>query len=159
MTSSTSVETDTGARVQIAGVDRWTQEVAVYNLTISNLHTYYVLAGSTPVLVHNSGCGPDLGESWKPKPASQVCGTGGCEKVADHIQSVIGGDIMRITDRYGAPQLGKYRGIDSGWNYHDVVVKDGRVFDATTGRRGEPIDQYRANFEYGDDLVFRPAPR
>ncbi|MFD5988812.1 polymorphic toxin-type HINT domain-containing protein [Streptomyces cyaneofuscatus] len=50
------LETNTGVRVQIAGVDRWTQEVAVYNLTISNLHTYYVLAGATPVLVHNSNC-------------------------------------------------------------------------------------------------------
>ncbi|MFI1524016.1 polymorphic toxin-type HINT domain-containing protein [Kitasatospora cineracea] len=32
-----------------------------YNLTVTNLHTYYVLAGNTPVLVHNSTpCGPDL---------------------------------------------------------------------------------------------------
>ncbi|MEX2971891.1 hypothetical protein [Streptomyces sp. C184] len=100
-----------------------------------------------------------MGELWKPKPASQVSGKGGCEAVADHIQSVIGGDVMRITDKYGAPQLGKSRGVDSGWHYHDVVVKDGRVFDATTGRRGEPIAEYRSNFEYGDDLVFNPAPR
>ncbi|MER6078066.1 polymorphic toxin-type HINT domain-containing protein [Streptomyces sp. NPDC001833] len=28
-----------------------------YNLTVAQLHTYYVLAGATPVLVHN--CGPD----------------------------------------------------------------------------------------------------
>ncbi|WP_329492987.1 RHS repeat-associated core domain-containing protein [Kitasatospora herbaricolor] len=27
-----------------------------HNLTVANLHTYYVLAGTTPVLVHNSGC-------------------------------------------------------------------------------------------------------
>jgi hypothetical protein len=27
-----------------------------YNLTISGLHTYYVLAGDAPVLVHNSNC-------------------------------------------------------------------------------------------------------
>ncbi|MFJ9448000.1 polymorphic toxin type 28 domain-containing protein [Kitasatospora sp. NPDC101235] len=27
------------------------------NLTVANLHTYYVLAGATPVLVHNSSCG------------------------------------------------------------------------------------------------------
>lgn len=27
----------------------------MYNLTVDGLHTYYVLAGSTPVLVHNSG--------------------------------------------------------------------------------------------------------
>jgi hypothetical protein len=26
-----------------------------YNLTIDDLHTYYVLAGNTPVLVHNDG--------------------------------------------------------------------------------------------------------
>ncbi len=32
-----------------------------WNLTIEQLHTYYVLAGTTPVLVHNtSGCGPQI---------------------------------------------------------------------------------------------------
>jgi len=30
----------------------------MHNLTVSAIHTYYVLAGSTPVLVHNAGCGP-----------------------------------------------------------------------------------------------------
>ncbi|MGW2556900.1 RHS repeat-associated core domain-containing protein, partial [Streptomyces sp. NPDC001635] len=29
----------------------------MYNLTVDDLHTYYVLAGDTPVLVHNSNCG------------------------------------------------------------------------------------------------------
>ncbi|MFE3498403.1 PA14 domain-containing protein [Kitasatospora sp. NPDC059160] len=29
----------------------------VYNLTIGHVHTYYVLAGPTPVLVHNNSCG------------------------------------------------------------------------------------------------------
>ncbi|MET7944181.1 RHS repeat-associated core domain-containing protein [Streptomyces sp. NPDC005302] len=34
----------------------------MYNLTVEQLHTYYVLAGATPVLVHNSGgwCGPGI---------------------------------------------------------------------------------------------------
>jgi hypothetical protein len=27
-----------------------------YNLTVANLHTYYVMAGSVPVLVHNAAC-------------------------------------------------------------------------------------------------------
>ncbi|GIH02085.1 hypothetical protein Rhe02_01520 [Rhizocola hellebori] len=31
-----------------------TTEGLAYNLTVSDLHTYYVLAGATPVLVHNS---------------------------------------------------------------------------------------------------------
>jgi hypothetical protein len=34
----------------------------MYNLTVDQLHTYYVLAGSTPVLVHNNnGCGVTRG--------------------------------------------------------------------------------------------------
>jgi hypothetical protein len=39
--------------------------MVTYNLTIDALHTYYVEAGSTPVLVHNSAdeCGPWLGGS------------------------------------------------------------------------------------------------
>jgi hypothetical protein len=32
---------------------------AVHNPTIADIHTYYVLAGETPVLVHNAGCGPN----------------------------------------------------------------------------------------------------
>ncbi|MBL0888822.1 polymorphic toxin-type HINT domain-containing protein [Myceligenerans indicum] len=39
-------------------VDPHTRETdAAYNLTVSDLHTYYVLAGARPVLVHNSSCG------------------------------------------------------------------------------------------------------
>lgn len=30
------------------------------NLTVADLHSYYVLAGTTPVLVHNSNCGWDM---------------------------------------------------------------------------------------------------
>jgi hypothetical protein len=32
-----------------------------YNLTVVDIHTYYVLAGTTPVLVHNTGCGITFG--------------------------------------------------------------------------------------------------
>lgn len=35
----------------------YSQQQRVNNLSVSELHTYYVEAGSTPVLVHNSGCG------------------------------------------------------------------------------------------------------
>ncbi|MEV0259933.1 hypothetical protein AB0I49_01105 [Streptomyces sp. NPDC050617] len=37
----------------------WTESRNVYNLTVDETHTYYVLAGRTPVLVHNSNgsCG------------------------------------------------------------------------------------------------------
>src|SRR5262245_4385515 len=31
-----------------------------------------------------------------------------------------------------------------GWAYHEVVVKDGRVYDAFTGHQGLPIAEYKA---------------
>ena len=42
-----------GTLVQITGTRTWTEPERVYNLTVQDLHTYYVLAGATPVLSHN----------------------------------------------------------------------------------------------------------
>ncbi|MFD9374178.1 ricin-type beta-trefoil lectin domain protein [Streptomyces sp. NPDC059999] len=48
------LRTSAGTVVQVEAVNRRTVlSTAVYNLTVSDLHTYYVLAGATPVLVHN----------------------------------------------------------------------------------------------------------
>ncbi|MET7601240.1 RHS repeat-associated core domain-containing protein [Streptomyces avermitilis] len=49
------LSTSTGTRVHITAIKRWTTlQATVHNLTVSDLHTYYVLAGATPVLVHNA---------------------------------------------------------------------------------------------------------
>ncbi|WP_422674022.1 polymorphic toxin-type HINT domain-containing protein [Bailinhaonella thermotolerans] len=46
-----------GELVAIADIQRWTAQQRTYNLTVAGVHTYYVLARETPVLVHNSsGC-------------------------------------------------------------------------------------------------------
>ncbi|MFF8401720.1 RHS repeat-associated core domain-containing protein [Streptomyces sp. NPDC015684] len=50
-----SLRTEDGDTVIIAGNHSYTRHARTYNLTVSGLHTYYVLAGETPVLVHNSG--------------------------------------------------------------------------------------------------------
>ncbi|MFJ2558274.1 MULTISPECIES: polymorphic toxin-type HINT domain-containing protein [unclassified Streptomyces] len=48
------LRTGAGTLVQIATVEhRTVPDETVYNLTVGDLHTYYVLAGATPVLVHN----------------------------------------------------------------------------------------------------------
>jgi hypothetical protein len=48
------LQTSAGTFVQITAIERWTsRQAAVYNLTVSDIHTYYVMAGATPVLVHN----------------------------------------------------------------------------------------------------------
>jgi RHS repeat-associated protein len=53
-------ETLTG-NLTIAKVRSSIEQGATYDLAIDSLHTYYVLAGTTPILVHNtSGCGLDV---------------------------------------------------------------------------------------------------
>ncbi|MEV0742695.1 LamG-like jellyroll fold domain-containing protein [Streptomyces sp. NPDC050549] len=46
------LQTPTGT-TQITGVRLYHAHTTTYDLTIGTLHTYYVLAGATPVLVHN----------------------------------------------------------------------------------------------------------
>ncbi|MFC6022945.1 polymorphic toxin-type HINT domain-containing protein, partial [Plantactinospora solaniradicis] len=49
-----------GARVAVEGLlSQTTTRGMAYNLTVAGIHTYYVVAGTGPVLVHNSngGCG------------------------------------------------------------------------------------------------------
>ncbi|MFI7064660.1 polymorphic toxin-type HINT domain-containing protein [Kribbella sp. NPDC050124] len=47
-----------GRTVRVGGIHPGSQRAATaYNLTVDDIHTYYVLAGKTPVLVHNTGPG------------------------------------------------------------------------------------------------------
>jgi hypothetical protein len=51
------LQTPTGT-TQVTEVRLYHANTTTYDLTIGTLHAYYVLAGTTPVLVHNSNCGP-----------------------------------------------------------------------------------------------------
>jgi hypothetical protein len=42
-----------GSSVTVVSVKQWTQAHAMYDLTVNELHDFYVMAGATPVLVHN----------------------------------------------------------------------------------------------------------
>ncbi|MEU1401913.1 polymorphic toxin-type HINT domain-containing protein [Streptomyces sp. NPDC005728] len=49
-----------GTTVEVTVNRSYSARTRTYNLTVEDLHTYYVLAGSTPVLVHNSDwCTPE----------------------------------------------------------------------------------------------------
>lgn len=41
-----------------------------------------------------------------------------------------------------------------GWFHHEVVVGNGRVYDAFTGHGGVPIDEYKALWEFPDAINF-----
>ncbi|AZQ32159.1 sugar-binding protein [Streptomyces cyaneochromogenes] len=51
-----TLRTDEGPTVEVQATRHYTDHVRTYNLTIEGVHTYYVLVGDTPVLVHNTEC-------------------------------------------------------------------------------------------------------
>ncbi|WP_157995721.1 RHS repeat-associated core domain-containing protein [Thermomonospora amylolytica] len=57
------LHTSAGTQVQVkAAHSRTTLRQRVHNLTVADIHTYHVLVGQTPVLVHNVG--PGCGTYW-----------------------------------------------------------------------------------------------
>jgi len=42
-----------GRSETVEGIERYTEESTVFNLTVADIHTYFVVAGDHPVLVHN----------------------------------------------------------------------------------------------------------
>nr|WP_246300247.1 polymorphic toxin-type HINT domain-containing protein [Actinopolyspora biskrensis] len=52
------LRTPDGELVEITDTREWAQARRVHNLSIAGVHTYHAVASDTPVLVHNSDCGP-----------------------------------------------------------------------------------------------------
>jgi RHS repeat-associated protein len=60
LTAGNWLSTSAGTKVKITSVERWTAlDATVRNLTVNELHTYYVVVGASPVLVHNCPTGGD----------------------------------------------------------------------------------------------------
>lgn len=98
-----------------------------------------MLAGSTPVLVHNAGC----------------------DDFAAKLQKKMGGEIWTITPKDGLPSLGDYKLANESWGHHTFVLKDGRVYDQFTGPDGMPLDQWKTEWSYPDDhdwTLVSPSP-
>ncbi|WP_308120196.1 ricin-type beta-trefoil lectin domain protein [Streptomyces bambusae] len=121
----TQLRTSSGTHVQVTAIRRWTQHAAVHNLTVAGLHTYYVLAGATPVLVHNSNCdvpsgslqGQKLADQLRKESAGSPFTSGGFlepEAIANSRLIMPGSDMnnkalrARFEERGGVSQWGKY---------------------------------------------------
>ncbi|MFJ1672745.1 polymorphic toxin-type HINT domain-containing protein [Streptomyces bottropensis] len=106
--------TDKGNTVIVTGNRPYRQQATTYNLTVDDLHTYYVLAGETPVLVHNS---------------SGLCGTAALDN----------GDWQHIVDRHrpGGVKVDDKAGIFTGKAKH-VRGRIAETIDRGTPRANTP---------------------
>jgi hypothetical protein len=97
---------------------------------------------------------PPVEKNWKPADIKDSKNWNGCEKAAQEIKDLIGGEVKRITPADPKASLGPYRGVSQGWHHHEVVVKNGRVFDKFTGSAGATIQEYKALWEYAGGINF-----
>lgn len=139
------LDTPGNGHVTITSLRRYATTIRTYNLTIDGVHTYYVLAGDTPVLVHNTGCwstryerAGDLakryteGQSTR-DPASQWYHEElGNDELLHGINNAAEGDGI-VVSRNGTILGGHHR-----WDELQVRINDGRINPDTSIR----IDVY-----------------
>ncbi|WP_405821587.1 RICIN domain-containing protein [Streptomyces sp. NBC_01390] len=128
-----TLRTSSGATVTVLRVHNFHQLHSAYNLTVDSVHTYYVLAGTTPVLVHNAnGC----------PTGTMVLGIGRhSEALAKEIQGgyTFNGDAF-------AEVVGRVNGKPVAlWmtEVSNVLRKNGAVAVSLKGFDGEtPVEQF-----------------
>lgn len=109
------LQTGSGTWVQVDAVTAWTQQAAVYNLTVDTAHTYYVAAGKTSTLVHNCGPSPDLvGYADFLRPHSKKRG-------------------VVYAAKYTSPSGRSY----FGYNGHGLEAKPGGLLDRMIRQKGK----------------------
>ncbi|MDX2974370.1 ALF repeat-containing protein, partial [Kribbella solani] len=117
-------------------------------LTLSQVESTTAIAASA-----GSPCGehkvPGL-----PKSVNEIPGSSGCEICAEQIRKSLGGGTIFTIKPTMSPFLPPYRGKEAGWYMHVVVVYNGKVYDAWTGRGGESIAEYKSRWEWTDVIDF-----
>jgi hypothetical protein len=83
------LRTGAGTVVQVEAVNKWTAQEQVHNLTVDGFHTYYVVAGDAPVLVHNCEVGTSGGAKAIDSSCDHVCL--GVAPYSDDLAKKVGG--------------------------------------------------------------------
>jgi RHS repeat-associated protein len=100
-----ALETAYNTQAHVMAVRVVAGDADMYNLTVDQLHTYYVLAGTTPILVHNSACGPAAEKAYSTLDHIDQYGT--------HPPGFRGGRTFRNLGRNGEEKLPE---LDSAGN-------------------------------------------
>ena len=139
------LRTDDGDTVIVTGNRSFTKRARTYNLTVDDLHTYYVLAGSTPVLVHNSNCSSNakiLGDNLEASGVTRPADT-----AAHHI-------VASTSPKAAAArqQLAKF-GIDINDASNGVFLPRGSASANPTGASVHSRIHTNDYYSYVNDLI------
>ncbi|MEU2915948.1 polymorphic toxin-type HINT domain-containing protein [Streptomyces massasporeus] len=123
----------TGAR--IGKVTHWKEPQGAYNLTVNDLHTYYVLAGTTPVLVHNASCDFIRGEVPDAADIDRGSLVKIKEKQLEKALKSVGEDPHAFkTDWVGKNNVSRFDAMRDKEGRLVLVSKDGKVLVPTNYR-------------------------
>ncbi|MFF3467684.1 ricin-type beta-trefoil lectin domain protein [Streptomyces sp. NPDC002619] len=117
----------------------------MYNLTVNDLHTYYVLAGETPVLVHNSNCSSNakiLGDNLEASGVTRPADTAAHHIVASTSQKAAA----------ARQQLAKF-GIDINDASNGVFLPRGSASANPTGASVHSRIHTDDYYSYVNDLI------
>ena len=122
-----------GAAVAIVSAISYTADLTAYNLTVDELHTYYV--GESPVLVHN--CGESAASRMENVRADGRAGeeAAGIVKNTERIPSASGTAAYRIPDSLSEIAIGEVKNV-SRLSY----TRQLRDFAAYAGEKGLRFD-------------------
>lgn len=143
-----TLRTSGGETVTVVDVHRYQRLHSAYNLSVADIHTYYVLVGATPVLVHNSFCPigfVDLGAGRVQSPGGLIYGLDRkFGNKIDHVLAHTVPDPTRLThtvfiEKDPAKVLAL---IDEAWAKQSKAIKD-------------PADAFKFVFPMGRDIGTR----
>jgi RHS repeat-associated protein len=123
------LQTPTGT-AQITGVRLYHANTTTYDLTVGDLHTYYVLAGTAPILVHN--CGVDVAKSENSISISHADSGSGVIADLDH-----SGNLTLMMDNH--PKLGS-------------PLRGKQMFADVMDHFGDRVKSITGYWRYGDNL-------
>ncbi|WP_203900607.1 polymorphic toxin-type HINT domain-containing protein [Virgisporangium aliadipatigenens] len=145
-----------GERVQVSAIEIHTETTTVLDLTVADLHTFFVLSADADVLVHNCG-GTQTAPSGQPHSTSCTCATGGKPRIVRNTGGMRGDTATRTQD------IGLQFDImdaEPGWTHVAGGTKPQRAVKDPSGNRkfpdltfrndaGETVYYQTADFENG----------
>ncbi|MBR7829703.1 hypothetical protein KDK95_25580 [Actinospica sp. MGRD01-02] len=131
------LQTPTGT-AEIANIHLYHANTTTYDLTIGELHTYYVLAGSTPVLVHNCGTSVDV-QTPSGVVQTDVSTSGDLQAYADFLRpNYTKSEGPVFAAKYTSPSGRSY----FGYSGHDLVPEEGGAVDSLAQEFTPPDGRY-----------------